>query len=269
MNKESKDTSEVVVATTTSTPQSDRHTSDEASAPLNGFTQGRPVSPQKIEANRRNAQKSAGPRTEAGKAKASANSYKHGFFAKGLFDPANHAVKDRLDYLALAWQLHEHYQPEGFMEEFWVEKIAIEKLRLRRVMEHEQKLVMSSSSPFEARSLDRTLRNQTALNRQLVAAIKEIDQLQANRKYNAASVGQYEPETQGTIAEVEPPTLSNPELDDAPADNGIDESDPTLVAHEESTASNSNGAAQIENDGTNPPETETFDCGVPQSLPVE
>jgi hypothetical protein len=55
---------------------------------------------------------------------------KHGLFANRLFPPGEQGVKDKAGYLAVANSLHMHYRPEGFMEEFWVEKIAIEALRL-------------------------------------------------------------------------------------------------------------------------------------------
>jgi Natural resistance-associated macrophage protein len=42
------------------------------------LTPNPPISQRKLEANRRNAQKSTGPRTKAGKAKSAHNAYKHG-----------------------------------------------------------------------------------------------------------------------------------------------------------------------------------------------
>ena len=106
--------------------------------PVSG--QGRPVSAKKIAANRKNAQKSPGPRTESGKAKAAANSYKHGFFSKRLFLNTDQWAKDKADYETVANGVYEQYQPVGFMENFLVEKIATEALRLARLIEHEQKV---------------------------------------------------------------------------------------------------------------------------------
>jgi hypothetical protein len=42
--------------------------------------QKKPVSPQKLVANRKNGLRSKGPKTPEGKQRASQNSYKHGFF---------------------------------------------------------------------------------------------------------------------------------------------------------------------------------------------
>ncbi len=96
----------------------------------------------KTEANRKNAQKSTGPRTESGKAKAAGNSYKHGFFAKRLFLAAEQCA----DYETVANGVYQHFQPVGFMENFWLEKVATEAFRFARLIQHEQKAFDRGSS---------------------------------------------------------------------------------------------------------------------------
>src|SRR3954462_13148095 len=69
----------------------------------------KPLSPAKrARINRNNAQKSTGPRTEAGKKSASLNSYKHGLCMKKLALPTEDAA---LLQEKLAWW-NDHYQPE-------------------------------------------------------------------------------------------------------------------------------------------------------------
>src|SRR3954447_14195115 len=69
----------------------------------------KPLSPAKrARINRNNAQKSTGPRTNAGKKSASLNSYKHGLCAKTLALPVEDAA---LLQEKLAWW-NDHYQPE-------------------------------------------------------------------------------------------------------------------------------------------------------------
>ncbi len=49
-----------------------------------GPTEPRPISEKKLEANRRNAQKSTGPVTEAGKHRSSMNAVQHGLLARAV-----------------------------------------------------------------------------------------------------------------------------------------------------------------------------------------
>ena len=68
----------------------------------------KPLSPAKrARINRNNAQKSTGPRTEAGKRSASLNSYKHGLCAKTLALPSEDAAL--LQEKLAGWV--EHYEP--------------------------------------------------------------------------------------------------------------------------------------------------------------
>src|SRR3954452_9916948 len=68
----------------------------------------KPLSPAKrARINRHNAQKSTGPRTEAGKKSASLNSHKHGLCAKSLALPSEDAAL--LEEKLRSWV--EHYQP--------------------------------------------------------------------------------------------------------------------------------------------------------------
>jgi hypothetical protein len=159
-----------------------------------------PVSAKKLEANKKNAQKSTGPRTEDGKAKSATNSYVHGFFSKHLFPTAEQAAKDKSDYLAVADGIRDDYQPVGYWENFWVEKISTEALRLARLLGYEQTVMMSWSNPFWEPSADRVLRFQTTANRRLAEAIEQLERLQAKRKAETASLNLPRPEGSVTVA---------------------------------------------------------------------
>jgi len=124
------------------------------------------VSERKLEANRKNALKSTGPRTVSGKTKSAANPYKHGFYANPLFLNAEQWEKEHLDYEAVANGFGQHYPAVAYVEEFMVEKIATEALRLRRQIRYEQKM-MTWPSPFEERASSNLLRYQTSTNRQI------------------------------------------------------------------------------------------------------
>lgn len=60
--------------------------------------QKKPVSPQKLAANRQNAKHSTGPQTAKGKQRAAENSYQYGFYATRLFPNQELLARDWADY---------------------------------------------------------------------------------------------------------------------------------------------------------------------------
>ncbi len=180
-----------------------------------------PASSRKIEANRRNAAKSTGPRTQVGKRTVAKNALKHGFFSKCLLIPHPDGKEDPTEYQDLYAALRVHYQPLDFLEELWVEKIAVWSWRLRRLLrceggqiaralaEHnheikqlsaaesgEPELPALSSPEIDAitdhlflppkEELDKLLRYEAMINKQLNHAIAELERLQ--RRRNGESV---------------------------------------------------------------------------------
>ena len=65
------------------------------------------VSQKKVEANRRNAQLSTGPRTAEGKRWSSGNAIKHGFYASAFFGTHGAARKNTQDFHDLLLRLRE------------------------------------------------------------------------------------------------------------------------------------------------------------------
>lgn len=155
----------------------------------------RPVSPEKLAANRKNAQRSSGPKTAAGKQRSSQNRYQHGFYASRLFPTKELLHRDRDDYNRIVGGLWDHYAPVGDFEKLCVEKIAVEMLRLARLFGHEQK-VLGWGAPFEARSMDRIVRYESNISRQLEKTIAQLERLQEQRAAQSdefqASEPQYE-----------------------------------------------------------------------------
>jgi hypothetical protein len=171
------------------------------------------VSTRKVEANPRNSRKSTGPKTAAGKKRVSRNAIKHGFYSKYLLVGS----EDRAEYDDLYADVRKHYQPLGWLEELWVEKIAVCSWRLRRLVRcesgqiaralagHSYELQQSkaddlaepasapSSNPEmdaltdhlflpEKEELDKLLRYEAMITRQLNHAIAELERIQARRK---------------------------------------------------------------------------------------
>ena len=91
------------------------------------------VSDRKREANRRNAQFSTGPKTEAGKEKSSRNAIKLGLFSRHVLLPG----EDEAELLALRDGIRARWKPADAMEEIYVERIVAASWRLQRALAHE------------------------------------------------------------------------------------------------------------------------------------
>jgi hypothetical protein len=96
----------------------------------------KPPSEAQLRANRQNARRSTGPRTEEGKRRSSLNAMRHGFTAQTLSLPQeelaalNHTLSD----------FEIHYQPVGIQEKHLVHMLAQMQYRLHRIMACEHTL---------------------------------------------------------------------------------------------------------------------------------
>jgi hypothetical protein len=141
-------------------------------APTNG------ASPKRIAANRRNAQKSTGPKTSHGKAMSSWNSTRHGLLSNRL--PLLYG-RSKKRFNRLLRSLQQDLEPVGALEEVLVEKIAQEYWRLGVAAWYEAE-DFTQAGPFKRTSIDRILRYQTTTNRQLFQAMNQLERLQRLRK---------------------------------------------------------------------------------------
>lgn len=160
--------------------QAEAMTSEAAGAesPQTLTTTSNGSSPRKIEANRRNAKKSTGPKTSPGKVMSSWNSRRHGLLCKRL--PARYG-QHKKQFTRLLTSLKQDLEPLGTLEEVLVEKIAQEYWRLGVAASYEAHL-LTFELPFETKSSDSLLRYQTTINRQLYQAINQLERLQRLRK---------------------------------------------------------------------------------------
>ena len=78
------------------------------------------ATPAQIEANRKNAQRSTGPTSPAGKARSCTNRLSHGFTSSVLFI----AGEEREEFNLLLADLHNEFQPATASEQILLEKIA-------------------------------------------------------------------------------------------------------------------------------------------------
>jgi hypothetical protein len=95
------------------------------------------TSVRKVEANRRNALKSTGPRSLTGKVYSRRNALKHGLFARDLFSDFVVQREDPKQFQELHAQLRKELQPHGRAEELEVEYIAVCWWRRGRLWRYE------------------------------------------------------------------------------------------------------------------------------------
>jgi hypothetical protein len=91
-------------------------------------------------ANRANAQRSTGPKTQKGKKKSSRNALKHGLSAASLV-VLNETVEDYEDFAAA---MRQSLRPQGAVEEQLFERVVLCAWRLRRVSRFEAALIRRS-----------------------------------------------------------------------------------------------------------------------------
>lgn len=101
------------------------------------------TSPSKANANRRNAKRSTGPRSAAGKARSSSNALNHGVLSRHLLLPD----EDPAEWAALLGRLLDELSPVGTLEQTLVERIAVALWRQRRVIMAETARIRLAQAP--------------------------------------------------------------------------------------------------------------------------
>ena len=146
------------------------------------------TSEMQISANKTNAQKSTGPITAAGKAKASQNAIKHGLLSRDLL------INDenQKDLELFRQMIYKTLCPLGAVEELLVEKIINATWRLRRLTTVESEFFSGDSSSFKKRinqvfygnsgnCLNILSRYESTLERSFYRAVHELQRVQAMR----------------------------------------------------------------------------------------
>ena len=180
------------------------------------------TSSRKAAANRKNALKSTGPTTPQGKRRVAQNAVRHGFFSQCLLVKHPDGKEDEGEYAAFYAALRKHYEPMDWLEELWVEKIAVWSWRLRRLIrcesgqiskalaDHGYEIQQSKAADSENsgiaplanpemdamtdhlflpsnEDLERLLRYEAMISRQLNHAIAELERLQARRLHGSTA----------------------------------------------------------------------------------
>ncbi len=121
------------------------------------------ASDRQIEANRKNARRSTGPRTALGKARSSLNAVRHGFSARNAVLPQ----EDRRAYLDLLGSLRAEFRPQGPVESFLVQQMASAQWRLLRAARVETGLFMAGIDDSAPRKRTRNLSEDDEVTRLL------------------------------------------------------------------------------------------------------
>ena len=97
-----------------------------------------------LEANRRNAQSSTGPVTDAGKQRSSRNAFQHGLTSKQIVLPHENAA----DFESLHADLIAEYSPAGVTEQMLVHELAVSWWRLCRARRVERDVLTRRLTPI-------------------------------------------------------------------------------------------------------------------------
>ena len=138
------------------------------------------ATPAQIRANRANAQRSSGPRSEAGREIAKMNALKHGLAAKELVIPG----EDPAALDALRADLVAEHQPAGTTEAMLVEDLAICWWRLQRARLHEAAMIdgsIEANRPYAPECMGGILRYATAAERAWNRALANLRAAQNDR----------------------------------------------------------------------------------------
>jgi hypothetical protein len=154
-----------------------------------------------IEANRRNAQASTGPTTDAGKAKVRQNALRHGLCAgiPQMSDESEEDVQLLLD------TLREEHQPVGATEEILVYKMAEHFFYGKRASYLlSEKLDWADKGDDMTRQINLFLRYHTTADRGFLKALNELRKLQKERQLQEIGSVSQNAQTQPAAVPVKP-----------------------------------------------------------------
>jgi hypothetical protein len=151
------------------------------------------TSEKQIQANKRNAQKSTGPRTPAGKDRASNNAVKHGLLSQDVLIPG----EDEAALRELSERLREELEPVGELEDLLVDRIVAAHWRLRRLGRVEADIFTNLGRAVDnlgvafmqdsqlGNAFSKLSRYEVPIERSLYKALHELQRLQVARHAEA------------------------------------------------------------------------------------
>src|SRR5260370_5140337 len=132
-----------------------------------------------FEANRRNAQKSTGPKTPEGKAAISMNALRHGLRARTVVLPGENCE----EFNHLCDDLQVEWNPQSRTEHFYLEQMAVSQWKLTRMEVGEAAIFEdAAASTTKIPLLDRLWQAECRLERSYARAQRELERLQNSRR---------------------------------------------------------------------------------------
>jgi hypothetical protein len=132
-----------------------------------------------FEANRRNSQKSTGPKTPEGKTAVSMNALRHGLRARTVVLPGENGE----EFTHLCDDLEVEWHPASRTEQFYVEQMAVSQWKLIRMEVGEVNVFKNVESPKDqVPLLDRFWQAECRLERSYARAQRELERLQKSRR---------------------------------------------------------------------------------------
>ena len=130
------------------------------------------------EANRRNAQKSTGPRTPEGKAAVRLNALRHGLCARTAVLPAENAE----EFHQLCADLETEWLPQGRTEQYLLEQMAVAQWKAARACNMEYNIYdLGALTESRMRTLEYVLKQQSRWERAYFKALRELQAFQKPR----------------------------------------------------------------------------------------
>jgi hypothetical protein len=130
-----------------------------------------------FEANRRNSQKSTGPKTPEGKSAVSMNALRHGLRARTVVLPG----EDPTEFHQLCDDLQAEWTPQSRTEQFYVEQMAVSQWKLTRMEVVEVNIFKDTDAKSQLSRLDQLWQAECRLERSYSRAQRELQRLQNSR----------------------------------------------------------------------------------------
>ena len=141
------------------------------------------ASQKQIEANRRNALKSTGPKTDEGKAAVSMNALRHGLRARSILIPGENPE----EYDQLCASLEAEWRPRNRTEQLLLEQMVAAQWKLARLEVGERSIYMQTMAADKQMALlDRFSVQRGRLERSFSKAMRELEHLRKNRLVEVA-----------------------------------------------------------------------------------